>query len=218
MKIVNNIDLICQSKIFWNPDVYISGKHAYCVSLIKRIKDRKDDDIMHYTYNFVGDLFLVYSKDELQEKMPYIISYCDMYNARAYLTLNPINLSLMYKNLTYLCLSGLNNSYEMPGMENFYNTNFFMDSSIIKSEVLHYHLADCDTLIPEEQRKVRNTINMFYEENKIVDSFPSIEGIHYIIKTPFNVNLYNENVKKTGISAHCVPNPRVLIYYKSWRY
>jgi hypothetical protein len=79
-------------------------------------------------------------------------------------------------------------------------------------------MADCDTLIPEEQRKVRNTINMFYEENKIVGSFPSIQGIHYIIKTPFNVNLYNENVKKTGISAHCVPNPRVLIYYKSWRY
>jgi len=218
MKTVNNIDLILQSNIFWNPNIYISGKHAYCVSLIKRTKDAKDDDVMHINYNFVGDIFLVYSKEELREKMPYIITYCDMYNARAYLTLNPINLSLMYKNLTYLCLSGLNNSYEMPGMENLYNINFFMDSSILKAEVLHYQMADCDTLIPEEQRKVRNTINMFYEENKIVGSFPSIQGIHYIIKTPFNVNLYNENVKKTGISAHCVPNPRVLIYYKSWRY
>ena len=76
-------------------------------------------------------------------------------------------------------------------------------------------MADCDTVIPEEQKKVRNTINMFYDENMIVDMFPTINGIHYIIKSPFNTTLYNETIEKSGISAHCVPNPRILIYYKS---
>ena len=58
MKTVNNIDLICQSKIFWDQDIYIPKKHAYCVSLIKRTKDRKDDDIMHFTYNYVGGFYV----------------------------------------------------------------------------------------------------------------------------------------------------------------
>ena len=215
MKIINNIDLICQSKIFWNPDIYKSGKHAYCVSIIKRMKDNMPDDIINLKYNFICDIFLIYDKESLKEKMPYIIKFCDTYNARAYLTLNPVDISLMYKNFTYMCLNGLTKSYEMPGMERFYNGNNFMDTSIINSEVLYYYMADCDTLIPEEQKKVRNTINMFYDENMIVDMFPTINGIHYIIKSPFNTTLYNETIEKSGISAHCVPNPRILIYYKS---
>ena len=75
MKIINNIDLICQSKIFWNPDIYKSGKYAYCVSIIKRMKDNMPDDIINLKCNFICDIFLIYDKESLKEKMPYIINH-----------------------------------------------------------------------------------------------------------------------------------------------
>jgi hypothetical protein len=213
--IIDNFDKILNSNIFWNPEFFKNGEHCYCVSIMKRIKDKSEHELIKVGHNTVMDNMLIYKKEELTNKIDYIKTYCNTFNTRAYISLNPIRLSTLLKTFTIFCFNDLTIAYETPEMLNLLNTNEIFNSAAIRGEEIHYFLVDCDTLIPKEQNTVKQIINLGRKDNIILESIPTLNGVHYIT-TPFNISYYHDNLKTmTTISAHCVPNPRVLLYYNS---
>ena len=213
--IIDNFDAVLESNIFWNSKNFTKGEHCYCVSILKRIKDNKDHELLKITHNIVMDNMLIYKKEDLWDKIEYIKKYCDSFNARAYISLNPVKISRLLKIFTTFCYNDLNITYETPGLLNLVNTNENFCNAAISAEELNYYLIDCDTLIPKEQNQVKQIINLGLKNDIILASFPTLHGIHYIT-TPFNTSFYHDNLKTmTNISAHCVPNPKVLLYYNS---
>lgn len=213
--IIDNFDAVLESNIFWNPEYFKNGEHCYCASILKRIKDNSDHELIKTTHNMVMDNILIYKKEELSNKIEYIKTYCNTFNTRAYISLNPIKISTMLKSFTTFCFNDLTTAYEEPGILNLRNPNEIFNIACTRGEEIHYYLIDCDTLISKEQNQVKQIINLGRNDNIILTSFPTLHGIHYITK-PFNVSYYHDNLKTmTNISAHCVPNPRVLLYYNS---
>ena len=158
--IVDNFNAVLESNIFWNSKNFTKGEHCYCVSILKRIKDNKDHELLKITHNIVMDNMLIYKKEDLWDKIEYIKKYCDSFNARAYISLNPVKISRLLKIFTTFCYNDLNITYETPGLLNLVNTNENFCNAAISAEELNYYLIDCDTLIPKEQNQVKQIINL----------------------------------------------------------
>lgn len=213
--IIDNFDKVLNSNIFWNPEKFKKDKHCYNVTIMKRIKDKSDHEIIKTGSNIIMDNFLVYTPEDLINRGKYIKTYCNTFNTRAYISLNPVKISVLFKILTTFCFNDLNTIYEMPGMLNINSLNEDFNIAGIRAEENYYYLVDCDTLIQKEQNKVKQIINLGRKDDIILTTFPTLNGIHFIT-TPFNASYYHDNLKAmTNISAHCVPNPRVLLYYNS---
>jgi hypothetical protein len=216
--IIDNFDIVLNdNKIFWNFQKYEDKEkiyYCYYITIIKRRKDPGNEDFNTIDPNQVLQTFFIYNQKELKEKRDYIIKFCEAFNARAYMSLNPINVTTFLKNLNSIYLDALNTVYKYPDIFHFYNSTKYLINAACIAEKHYYNLIDCDTLIKEEQEQVRSIINLEKDEDLILLIMPTLHGIHFITKL-FDKISYNENIKKTDISAHYIETPKVLLYYKS---
>lgn len=180
---INNLSLIKSHLQF------TSEGDFYIIDIIQR---RKDTDIGH---NRIIKTYYVYSLDYLDSHFDEIQKLCNMFSARAYISVNVKN----HNNIGLPLISEISKTlqYNQP-----HKLKRLYKSVAIKSPSKNKRfIVDVDTLDIEYQQEVAKTINCCKHgtESIIQYTVPTLNGIHYITSgfpvEKFKQLLYNVNQK-----------------------
>lgn len=217
--IIDNFELLANLKDFWNFNPNGTGNtHGYSVEILRRNKDQKENDVLKgvtkevFTKKDIIDIFLIYSVEELMDCKEYIIRTCNFYNARAYISVNPINPVHYLKKMIHIYFDALTTIYEYPGSLHFSHQKQHWKYACETGQETFLYMIDCDTFDEKQKNLLEKIINVGSHENKILFTIPTLNGCHYITK-PFNASLLEENIKQNNINAEYKEHPLTLLYF-----
>ena len=188
---INNINLIKSLLNFKDPGDF------YILSILKRKKDNVE---MNKSSKTIKD-YIIENKEYLDEKYFEIIQLCEIFKARAYITIDSrnnkdVSLDMMIELATRI----KNNVFDQKGL--------FISAATKSKRKDKRWVVDIDTL---DTTLLENT-RLYVGEN-VEQTIPTKNGYHLITK-PFNVNEFK---KKFG--DDCIEikksNPTLLYYPNS---
>ena len=205
MKICDNFDNIYSLLEFNN-----EGDYYVITLIIRKEKDNnQDSEYLYYMENkkimggAIPKFFLLYKKEDLYKYKNEIIKLSELYNARAYIYLQPRNIFITYKNI----LKNISDSFFYNNFQK--NLDVFIYNNLINYNIdnKNLYLVDID---PEYISYKDFIYNYLKQNNKNIIELNSLVGIHFIVD---NIDEFDFNTKFPDIRLHM--NRPTLLYYKS---
>jgi hypothetical protein len=200
-KIIDNFEQISNLLNFSVPDSF------YFVQLIKRKKDNPDMK----KGETVVDNFFFYRPEDIINIKHKIVDRCHLFNARAYINLNRLDLRSVAEGCV-VELGHLLKKRDYRGVKDmYYSVCGQQNADSTKKWVV-------DVDMPEEKDALLQCIQecLIYPEKsgyKIIDTIPTVSGYH-IITNPFTHDEFNKLIKIRGLSPCDVhKNSPTLLYF-----
>lgn len=192
---INNIDLITPLFNFEDKNDF------YMLYIFKRKKDQPEGEKQNSQSVRTIKTYTVTSKEYLAEKLPEIISLCEMFKARAYIHVNKLN----HANISLLMLERLAQRIRNGVV----NQKGLFDSVVGELHSTEKRwIVDIDTKDKNFIAEVCRDIAMLepIDLSKIITYIPTRNGIHIITK-PFRVDVFKKLYPEVDIQKH---NPTLL--------
>lgn len=196
---IDNFELLKPLLEFENENTF------YFLQIIQRKKE--NPHIERHAKN-IRDYYL-YSVEDLDRLKPSIIEYCEKYNARAYLRLNPrdtYRIALYtQKKIADLLLEG-NYKTVKDAYAKCVGSHSFTGNGTRKTWLVDLDDMWADTPMVDEVEAFINTLQPTDVKSKVLARVPTLNGVH-LITTPFNKQEFG--VKYPELDLH-KDNPTIL--------
>ena len=201
---VDNFDVISRSFLFkedLRPE--LAGDWFYMVQIMTRTKDTGEKP------KHVRTLF-VESREYLMSHKDMIVGLCEMFNARAYISVNPSS----YKTCAMKMLKELVDVIENENYKGILSLPETVAGKYTCGGALKRWVVDLDDIKTDEEREpfIRFILNEYNEgkgkANGEIQVVPTVNGSHLLV-TPFDVREFKK--RWPNIEIH-KDNPTVLYY------
>lgn len=201
---VDNFDIISRSFLFkedLRPE--LAGDWFYMIQIMTRTKDTGEKP-KHIRTMFVE------SREYLMSHKDMIVGLCEMFNARAYISVNPSS----YKTCAMKMLKELVDVIENENYKGILSLPETVAGKYTCGGALKRWVVDLDDIKTDEEREpfIRFILNEYNEgkgkANGEIQVIPTVNGSHLLV-TPFDVRDFKK--KWPNIEIH-KDNPTVLYY------
>lgn len=198
---INNIDLITPLFNFEDKNDF------YMLYIFKRKKDQPKGEKQNSQSIRTIKTYTVTSKEYLVEKLPEIISLCEMFKARAYIHVNKLN----HANISLLMLERLAQRIR-NGVVN--------QRNLFESVVGELHSTEKRWIVDVDTKDKEYLTRIFHEVDlcdpigeKVIEVIPTKNGFHLITK-PFNVKQFTTLVESFKLDVPDIQrhNPTLLYF------